>query len=490
MKILLRYLNTIRFLKFKQIYSRIWFFISKPRIKKSRDFELRKKSDNFYSIPKVNSYDQDNQEFNFLNIKNKYDVSLWNDNNQSRLWMYNLHYFDYINSSNARTEISRSLIHDWIDNNPVGKGPGWEPYPISLRIVNWIKWLVANECFDEKINYSLMLQSRFLSKRIEHHIQANHLIANYKALYFSGSYFQGQDADNFLKKGTNGIFTEIDNQILHDGMHFELSPMYHLIILEDLLDLISISKIFINDLEEPLNKICAKMFNVCDVFMHPDGEIAFFNDSAFSIANSFDSLMNLASKLGVKINHSIKASNLMNSSGYSKLSLNDKILIIDLAQIEANFQPGHSHADTLSFEFSHQGKRVFVNSGISTYDLSELRKFQRSTAAHNTLTINNENSSDVWSAFRVGKRAKVSKKTFKEVDNYLSASGQHDGYSYMPGKPIHSRSWELAPNSLQITDSVFSSNKNHKKIIIRYFLHPDFSAVVKNNQEGIIEGEK
>ena len=45
-----------------------------------------------------------------------------------------------------------------------------------------------------------MLQSRFLSKRIEHHIQANHLIANYKALYFSGSYFQGQDADNFLKK--------------------------------------------------------------------------------------------------------------------------------------------------------------------------------------------------------------------------------------------------------------------------------------------------
>ena len=104
------------------------------------------------------------------------------------------------------------------------------------------------------------------------------------------------------------------------------------------------------------------------------------------------------------------------------------------------------------------------------------------------MTINNENSSDVWSAFRVGKRAKVSKKTFKEVDNYLSASGQHDGYSYMPGKPIHSRSWELAPNSLQITDSVFSSNKNHKKIIIRYFLHPDFSAVVKNNQEGIIEG--
>ena len=55
--------------------------------------------------------------------------------------MYNLHYFDYINSSNARTEISRSLIHDWIDNNPVGKGPGWEPYPISLRIVNWINGL-------------------------------------------------------------------------------------------------------------------------------------------------------------------------------------------------------------------------------------------------------------------------------------------------------------------------------------------------------------
>jgi hypothetical protein len=34
----------------------------------------------------------------------------------------------------------RGLINRWIEETPVGKGNGWEPYPSSLRIVNRAKW--------------------------------------------------------------------------------------------------------------------------------------------------------------------------------------------------------------------------------------------------------------------------------------------------------------------------------------------------------------
>ena len=83
------------------------------------------------------------------------------------------------------------------------------------------------------------------------------------------------------------------------------------------------------------------------------------------------------------------------------------VIIADVADIGPDYIPGHGHADVLSFELSLFGKRVIVNSGISTYELSEDRYKQRSTELHSTITIDNKNSSEVWGGFRVANRAKV-----------------------------------------------------------------------------------
>lgn len=57
-----------------------------------------------------------------------------------KLWRYNLHYFDYLLDSDRCSKAKARLISDWIDRNPIGIGDGWEPYTLSLRIVNWIKF--------------------------------------------------------------------------------------------------------------------------------------------------------------------------------------------------------------------------------------------------------------------------------------------------------------------------------------------------------------
>ena len=66
------------------------------------------------------------------------------------------------------------------------------------------------------------------------------------------------------------------------------------------------------------------------------------------------------------------------------------------------------HADNLSFEWSLGEQRVLVNSGTSLYGVSSERHRQRKTKSHNTVEIDGFDSSEIWSGFRVARRASSS----------------------------------------------------------------------------------
>ena len=83
----------------------------------------------------------------------------------------------------------------------------------------------------------------------------------------------------------------------------------------------------------------------------------------------------------------------------------EAVLLIDVAPIGPDYLPGHAHADTLSYELSLYGKRVLVNSGTSRYGSGPKRDWERSTAAHNTVEVDGQSSSETWSGFRVARRA-------------------------------------------------------------------------------------
>src|SRR5438045_1785568 len=82
----------------------------------------------------------------------------WQAHGMSSLWAYHLHYTDAIRAlalGAARGGDSRwqsrahELIDDWIAANPPGSRPGWEPYPLSLRAVNWVAaWSLCESGWD------------------------------------------------------------------------------------------------------------------------------------------------------------------------------------------------------------------------------------------------------------------------------------------------------------------------------------------------------
>jgi hypothetical protein len=130
--------------------------------------------------PLVTAMPQDGEhQFRFLNVSKTFSHGKvdWASTDMTKLWRYNLHYFDYILDSGRSVDNISDLISTWIQSNPMGVGDGWEPYPVSLRIVNWSK-LFLRQDFREHVHAewldSLYQQARWLELNIEYHILANH----------------------------------------------------------------------------------------------------------------------------------------------------------------------------------------------------------------------------------------------------------------------------------------------------------------------------
>lgn len=375
----------------------------------------------------------------------------------THLWRYHLHYFDDLNAYDSK---SRGLWHEawlerWLNEFPPGAVDAWDPYPTSLRIVNWIKWeLSGHGPLSESLRQSLAVQTRWLMQCLEYHLLGNHLLANAKALVFAGAYFGGTEGDAWLRLGEEIYAAQLPEQILADGGHFELSPMYHAIILEDLLDVANVLRTYdFTRSNLPGNGRIAAMRRWLAAMIHPDGQISFFNDAAFGQAAEPSELQAYAERLGYGAAPQIADGvTHLAESGYVRYQKGDTALIADVGRIGPDYLPGHAHADTLSFELSVYGCRCLVNSGTSEYGVGPERLRQRGTAAHNTLVIDGQDSSEVWSGFRVARRAKPLGVVVETTPEGCLIRASHDGYARLRNGLIHERVWKIAEKSLVIED--------------------------------------
>lgn len=480
-----RLFHTVRYLKSIQIFYRLKYYITKPYDGGGiHDLSIRKKDGEGVSfLAKTNSFDAE-KGFTFLN--QTYKLSLASDRQKTtddKLWLYNLHYFDFLNSQDSERWFKEhiEILKGWIKDNSKVAGEGWEPYPTSLRISNWIKYFIRQNLANESFRESLVQQARFLSRRCEYHLLGNHLFANAKALILVGLYFEGDEAKLWFDKGMAIVKSEIKEQVLEDGGNFELSPMYHNIFLEDVLDIINMLRIHNQDVPPLLIEQATKMLQWMTYMSHPDGLISFFNDAALNIAPPAAPLTGYADELGIRQDDEAKHHlTYLNESGYFVLAHEDIYAILDVANVGPDYLPGHAHADTLSFELSLHGKRLFVNSGTSVYGTGVERLRQRGSAAHNTLVIDGKDSSEVWSGFRVARRARVKDMNIKETGQEFLISASHTGYSRLLGSPVHNRQWKFRNNELIIVDLVSSSQQH--KVEIFYHIHPDWTVNIVGKQ--------
>lgn len=482
---LTRYVHTLRHLRPIQIYGRLWVRFYRPRPNLA-PAPPRRRAGAWHAWAWRPALMPDAASMRFLNVTRRLEApGDWDAPDVPRLWRYNLHYFDDLAAQEAPRRMAwhRALVARWIVENPPGTGTGWEPYPTSLRIVNWIKWTLATEArgevaLDARGLDSLAAQVRWLRGRLEIHILANHLWANAKALAFAGLFFDGPEADGWLRKAESIFLREIPEQVLADGGHFERSTMYQATLTEDALDLINVHAAFSTHagsaLADGCRAIVPRMLRWLRVMTHPDGRRAFFNDAAFGIAAEYGDLATYASRLGLTVDTAPLAPiEVLEASGYARLENARAVAICDVAAIGPDYLPGHAHADTLSFELSIDGVRTLVNTGTSTYEKGPDREHQRGTAAHNTVVVDGQDSSEVWDSFRVARRARPFDVKWGQDARACWLVAAHDGYLRLPGRVIHAREWRLEAAGLQIRDRLEGA---FASAVAVFHLHPAVTA--------------
>jgi len=474
---ILRLYHTVKYLRFEQVYYRFYYklktkFYKYPSVPNSALEAAGKFPEiSFMSRQGSDRYREAGNTFMLLNIEHSFGEKIdWNYAEYGKLWTYNLNYFEWLEDERLTVESRLQTMRDFAQNFDRLRD-ATEPYPISLRGMAWIKFMSRHGAKDESVNDCLYKHYHHLAAFPEYQLQANHLLENGLSLLFAGHYF---DEDRFYKTGYSIVMKELEEQILPDGGYCEQSPMYQCILLQHLMDCIMLvensDRYPDQALLQVMRKKAALMCGWLKAFCYKDGSYAMFGDAAYGVAPDVAFLLDYAAKLGLTIPQ-VK----LKESGYRKITAESFEIVVDAGNLLPSYQAGHAHADTLSFCLNVDGKPHIVDTGISTYERGERRSEERGTAAHNTVTIEGQNSSDVWAAFRTGERAWV--RILSESEHHIVA--EHDGYRTIGIK--HQRDIRCDNQKIIIEDRLL--NYKGQDAILSIHFHPEIKPEISGENQ-------
>lgn len=463
----LRYIRTIKHLRFEQLFYQLYYLLRD----KFRDFVNYKALFTLYRkggalvfdemIPAKKTYEAN--KFTFLNqsvtFSNKID---WEYTDKGKLWANHLSYFDYLmqeDMSKARGSALMYLMIDHLPKSTIAK----TPYSISVRGINWIKFISKHGITRKTVDRYLYCQYRILMESLSHDRMGNHLLENGFSMLFGAYYFKGFELFNESKVL---LIKELYEQILPDGGHFQLSPMYHQLILNRILDSYNLMKnndVFHDStLKELLKTSAEKMLGWLNEMTYENGEIPCLNDTTFDVAPSTKELFEYAKRLGIQAK---KIS--LKESGYRRIKLRELEGIIDIGNIGPDYQTTHAHSDTFNFELMHGKKPFIVDTGTSTFIYNNTRSKERSTFSHNTVRVARIDQSEMYGSFRVGRRAKVNV-SVDETNHYIAS---HNGYQRLG--VIHQREFLVSENQLEINDVLDHDLDELSKVHAFLHFHPN-----------------
>lgn len=405
---LFRLFHTLRHIRFIQLYYQVWYRVKNrfldihwySKYHAGRLVFFQTRVDRLLYVPESSAIA--GKGFSFLGLSYSFEAKIdWNCSVHGKLWNYNLQYLNYLLDDRIPVEHRQALVLD-ISQALLSRTMALEPYPVSLRMVNTLIFLQRTGIMDARIEEALLRQVDYLDHNLEYHLLANHLLENIFSLFIAAQYLQDTV---LLQRYERLLIKELNEQILADGGHYECTPMYQSILLSKLLLCIDVSiqsgQVSADAIEQ-LKGYASRMLGWVEAYSFPDGSWALFNDAAEGIAATTDQLRTAADQLGIK-GHPQS----LNASGFRKIGAGNWELLVKTGGVQPSYQPGHVHADIGSFCLWYKGQQYIVDPGISTYTVSAQRSWERSTPAHNTVSLNGKNQSDVWGGFRVGKRAGV-----------------------------------------------------------------------------------
>jgi hypothetical protein len=343
----------------------------------------------------------------------------------------------------------RSAMQDWVDANPPRASDAWHPYTVSTRVGNWLAALaLASDASTRPIQESVWRQLRYLALNVENDILGNHVIRNARGLLLGGLAF---DSQQLVAQARSLLERELPEQILPDGGHYERSPVYHAVVLRDLLEMEAALPGTVS------SAVLERMRRFAADLSRPDGAPALFNDGGLDLAPRLDLP---EPRSGVTV---------FSETGYVVVRRGALWLAFDCGPPAPAYLPAHAHADALSFQLWVDGAPVVVDPGTPTYEAGARRDRCRSTEAHSTVAIDGKSQFEPWGAFRSGPLPDVE---LREASEHLISGG----VTWRCGT-THQRVVTFDQGELVVTDSI-AGGRSHE-IVSSLPLGPDTDVDVR-----------
>jgi uncharacterized heparinase superfamily protein len=344
------------------------------------------------------------------------------------------------------------------------------PFPASVRAR---RIAVAARLGRSDLGPELARAARAVTLQIELHLLANHVLENGIGLACAGAVATGPEADAWWHLGKALISWQLPEQFLADGGHFERSASYHLALTHGLLEVVHLARAAGRGVPPGWSGVISRALAFAAAVRAPDGAYPLFNDASLDAAPSIDEVLALARAVlsmgdpqrvphpppGLAERRPSTAwdHEHLADTGWLLVRSADHLLALDAGPDGARYQPGHVHADALTFELWVSGVRAIADLGVAGYGVGERRERTRATRSHNTVTLGGRDSAEVWHGFRAGRLARTTLRAVTRVPGVpggIRVEASHDGFSWMPGAPEHVRVIELAGRSLLVEDRV------------------------------------
>jgi len=390
------------------------------------------------------------------------------------LWRFHLYYWDWAWALAAQSPhpdapaLFAEIWRSWHAAVVPGRGPAWHPYPAALRAWSFCgiyRPLVAGGPVDGQFRAELAAHAGFLRRSLETDVGGNHLIKNLKALAGLAVFF-GDDA--LLAWSLRRLGRQLAVQVLPDGGHYERAPAYHCQVLADLTDIAGLLRgVGLGQpagLAEAISAMRGWLGCVLTPAgpLTPAGTVPLLNDGFPVSAELLARLAPAAPPTG--------RLHVLPDTGLARISAGWWRVLADVGPPCPRELPAHAHADTLSCVVHVDGAPLLIDTGTSSYAAGPVRDHERSTAAHNTVEVDRRDSTEVWGAFRAGRRARVTGLSARVQGPTVTVEAAHDGYRSLPGRPCHRRRWTVRADEMRVDDEL--TGKGRHRVTVRWHLAP------------------
>ena len=415
-----------------------------------------------------------------------------------------------------------SQLSSWIEQNPPKLGINWiSSLEIAFRSISWI-WsfyffkdssALTHELFWRALKV-LYLNARHIETYLSTYFSPNtHLTGEALGLYYFGTLFpEFSDAARWRSTGRKILLEQLPLHVKGDGVYFEQSSYYHRYTTDFYLHFLLLAALNNDPLPEMVRNESEKALDHLLYITRPDGSMPLFGDDDGGRLMIFDpaepkndsrSSLAVAAVVFGRGDYKLIAKHprrdvlwLLGTAGLERFETLEAVepgkqsvdfpeggyyVMRDGWSPRANyvlfdcgphgvFNCGHAHADALAFELAAQGRTQLIDPGTFTYTGSkQARDWFRSSAAHNTLTVDGQSSSIPAGPFSWRKVAKIECTSWLSRNRFDFVSGRHDGYQRLTAPAMLIRSILFLKNDYWIVLDEIASSGSHQAELSFHF---------------------